>query len=65
MNSAIRNIERADASVIQGLAKAGVATVHEAQGRLCLMNRDMKPAWHAPAIAGSAVSVLVPQGTIG
>ncbi len=58
----VRNIERADPAAVARLAKFGVATIHEAMGRVGLMKTYMRPVYAGAALCGTAVTVLAQPG---
>ncbi len=57
-----RNIVRADKAAVDQLKKFGVATIHEAMGRVGLLHTYMRPVFSGAHIAGPAVTVLVHPG---
>jgi 4-hydroxy-4-methyl-2-oxoglutarate aldolase len=57
-----RNIVRADRTATDALAQYGVATVHEAMGRVGLMKPYMRPIYAGAGVSGTAVTVLLHPG---
>jgi 4-hydroxy-4-methyl-2-oxoglutarate aldolase len=59
---AVRNVTRADAASVAELAKHGVATVHEAMGRVGLMQPYMRPIYAGAKACGTAITILAHPG---
>ncbi len=57
-----RNIQRADRAAVDRLGPFGVATVHEAMGRVGLLQPSMRPIYPGAQVAGTAVTVLLQPG---
>ena len=57
-----RNIQRTEADVADKLAAFGSATVHEAMGRVGLMQPIMRPIYLGSQMSGTAVTVLLQPG---
>ena len=64
MSICVRNTPRADKATVEGFAGIGVATVHEAQGRIGLMGSHMRPIYRPAHVVGSAVTCEVAPGDI-
>ena len=57
-----RNIVRADKAAVEKLSRFGVATIHEAMGRVGLMKNYMRPIYPGAKMCGTAVTVLLQPG---
>jgi 4-hydroxy-4-methyl-2-oxoglutarate aldolase len=61
MARVVRGTPRTPLEIVDGLAKLGVATVHEAQGRIGLLDVRLRPIFPA-MIAGNALTCEVAPG---
>lgn len=57
-----RHIERADPAAVEKLSRFGVATIHEAMGRVGLMKPNIRPIYTGAHLCGPAVTVLMQPG---
>lgn len=57
-----RNIDRVERQIAGELARFGSATVHEAMGRVGLLNTYMRPIYSGAQVSGTAVTVLLQPG---
>ena len=49
----VRNVRRTDRATVDALGRYGVATIHEAQGRINLLDPALRPIYPGARIAGT------------
>jgi len=57
-----RKVKRAERAAVEALGRHGVATVHEAMGRVGLMKPYLRPIYAGAQVSGTAVTVLLHPG---
>ncbi|MEU6128964.1 4-carboxy-4-hydroxy-2-oxoadipate aldolase/oxaloacetate decarboxylase [Saccharopolyspora sp. NPDC047091] len=57
-----RTVQRADRAAVEALAEFGVATVHEALGRVGLLRPYIRPVYEGAKVCGTAVTALLQPG---
>jgi len=57
-----RDIRRADPADVEALGRYGVATIHEAMGRVGLLAPTIRPVYPGARVCGSALTVLLQPG---
>ena len=62
MSIVVTRIDRSKQPLANELAQMGVATVHEAQGRIGLLDTNLRPIYRPSSIAGTAVTCEVAPG---
>ncbi len=59
---AVKQVTRADPAAVAELGKHGVATVHEAMGRVGLLDTYMRPIYPGAKACGTAVTIFAHPG---
>jgi 4-hydroxy-4-methyl-2-oxoglutarate aldolase len=59
---AVRNVQRANADSVAELSKYGVATIHEAMGRVGLLAPYLRPIYPGAKACGTAVTIFAHPG---
>jgi 4-hydroxy-4-methyl-2-oxoglutarate aldolase len=58
----VRNTPRTDLAIVDALGELGVATIHEAQGRIGLLASRLRPIYRPISAAGNALTCEVAPG---
>src|ERR1700729_2065184 len=61
-NIAVKHVTRADPAAVAALAQYGVATIHEAMGRIGLLAPYMRPVYAGAQTCGTALTIFAHPG---